>query len=101
MAGQGIPAADLACLEHAELAIYWSVVRRSWPYLGVQDIQQMANFGRIFGALADINWQSWRFEYSWEGWSLDKDEQIRWTVMDMKIDEARIADAIRAATWEV
>jgi len=100
MAGRGIPAADLACLEHADLAIYWSVVRRSWPYLDVQDIQRMANFGRIFGALADINWQSWRLEYSWEGWSLDRDEQIKWTVMDLKVNEVSIADAMRAATWE-
>jgi hypothetical protein len=100
MAGRGIPAADLACLEHADLAIYWSVVRRSWPYLGVQDIQRMANFGRIFGALADINWQSWGLEYSWEGWPLDKDEQLKWTVMDMKVNEASIANAMRAATWE-
>jgi hypothetical protein len=100
MAGRGIPAADLACLEHADLAIYRSVVRRSWPYLGVQDVQQMAYFGRIFGALADINWQSWRLEYPWESWPLDKDEQIKWTVMHMKFNEISIADAMRAATWE-
>jgi hypothetical protein len=60
----------------------------------------MANFGRIFGALADINWQSWRLEYPWESWPLDKDEQIKWTVMHMKFNEISIADAMRAATWE-
>jgi aminoglycoside phosphotransferase (APT) family kinase protein len=35
-AGWGIPAADLECHEQADLAIYWSVVHRSWPYLDVK-----------------------------------------------------------------
>jgi Phosphotransferase enzyme family len=104
MAGWGIPAADLQNLEQADLAIYWSVVRRTWPYVGIQDIQQMANFGRVFRALANINWQSWAFEYNWDSWPsqdrLLKDEQIKLAVIDMKIDEASIADAILAATWE-
>jgi hypothetical protein len=104
MAGRGVPAADLTYFKQADLAIYWSEARRSWPYLGIQDIQQLANFGRIFRALADINWKSWAFEYSWENWPLKhrllKDKQIKWAVIDMKIDEAIIADAMRAATWE-
>jgi hypothetical protein len=104
LAGWGIPAADLTHLEQADLAIYWSVVRQSWPYLDVRDIQQMANYGRIFRALADINWKSWAFEYSWEGWPLKyrsrKDEMIKLAVVDMKIDEVSIADAMRAAIWE-
>jgi hypothetical protein len=67
-AGQGIPAADLAQLEQTDIAIYWSVVRRSWPYLGVQDIQQMANLGGIFRGHAAISWERWQFEHSWENW---------------------------------
>jgi hypothetical protein len=104
MAGRGTPAADLPFLEQADLAIYWSVVRPSWPYLGVQDIQQMAYFGRIFQALADINWNSWTFEYSWERWPLKyrslKDEKIKLAVIDMKVSEVSIVDSMRAATWE-
>jgi hypothetical protein len=105
MAGRGTPAADLIYLEQADLAIYWSVVRRSWPYVGVQDIQRMANFGRIFQALADISWKSWAFEYSWESWPLEyrllnRDEEIKLAVIDMKISEVSIAGAMRAATWE-
>jgi len=104
MAGWGIPAADLENLEQADLAIYWSIVRRSWPYVGIQDIQQMANFGRIFRALANISWRSWAFEYNWDSWPsqyrLLKDEQLKFAVMDMKFDEVNIADAMRTVTWE-
>jgi hypothetical protein len=104
MAGWGIPSADLAYLEQADLAIYWSVVRRSWQYLDVQDIRQMANLGRIFRGLAAISWERWHFEYSWENWppqyALLKDETIRRAVMSLKVCAVRIADAMRAVTWE-
>jgi Phosphotransferase enzyme family len=104
MAGRGIPAADLAHLEQADLAIYWSVVRRSWPYLSVQHIQQLANFGRVFWALAYMNWRSWAFDQSWDSLPLKerlfKDEEIELAVLHMKIATDRLADAMRAATWE-
>jgi hypothetical protein len=104
MAGRGMPAADLAYLEQADLAVYWSVVRRSWPYLGVQDIQQMASLGRIFRGLAAINWGIWRFEYSWENWppqySSLKYETIKWAVANTKVYLDWIADGMRAATWK-
>jgi len=92
MAGWGIPAADLEEFEQADLAIYWTVVRPCWPYLSFQHIQQMANFGRIFRGLANMSWECWNFENSWES--------MKRTVMVMKIWEVRIADAMRAATWE-
>jgi len=104
MAGWGIPSADLAYLEQADLAIYWSVVRRSWQYLDVQDIQQMANLGGIFRGLAAISWERWHFEYSWENWppqySVLKYETIKRAVMSLKVCEVRIADAMRAARWD-
>jgi hypothetical protein len=104
MAGWAIPAADLEEFEQADLAIYWSVVRRSWPYLDVQDIQQMANLGRIFRGLATISWECWNFEDIWESWPHEyrslKHERIKTAVITMKICEVRIADAMRQATWE-
>src|SRR5215208_106834 len=103
-AGQGIPAADLAQLEQTDLSIYWSVVRWSWPYLGVQDIQQMANLGGIFRGLAAISWERWQFEHGWANWppqySLLKYELIKEAVMSMKVYLVWIADAIRATAWE-
>jgi hypothetical protein len=103
-AGRGVPAADLAQLEHTDLAIYWSVVRRSWPYLDVQDIQQMANLGGILRGLAAISWERWQFEHSWENWgpqySSLKYELIKEAVMSMKVYLVWIADAMRATTWE-
>jgi hypothetical protein len=92
IAGWGIPAADLEEFEQADLAIYWSVVRPCWPHLDVQDIQKMANVGRIFRGLANMSWECLNFDNSWES--------IRHTVMVMNIWEVRIADAMRAATWE-
>lgn len=104
MAGRGTPAADLTYLEQADLAIYWSVVRPSWPYLDVQDIEQMANLARIFRGLVAISWGIWPFEYSWENWpppySLPKYEARKWALMHMKMHLRWIADAMRAATWE-
>jgi hypothetical protein len=104
MAGRGIPAADLTYLEQADLAIYSSVVRQSWPYLGVQDVQQMANLGRILRGLAAISWGIWQFEHSWENrppqYTLLKYESIKRAVMNMKVYSGWIADAMRAATWE-
>jgi hypothetical protein len=104
MAGRGIPAADLTYLEQADLAIYWSAVRRSWPYLDVQDIEQMANLGRIFRGLAAMSWGTWQFEHSWENrppqYTSLKDESIKRAVMNMKVYLGWIADAIRATTWE-
>ena len=104
MAGWGNPSADLAYLELDDLAIYWSVVRRSWQYLDVHEIQQMANLGRIFRGLAAISWERWHFEYSWENWppqyALLKDETMKRAVMSLRVCAVRIADAMRAATWE-
>jgi hypothetical protein len=105
MAGRGTPAADLTYLEQADLAIYWSVVRPSWPYLKIQDIEQMANLARIFRGLVAISWGIWPFEeFSWENWPssyrLPKYEAREWAVMNMKIHLVSIADAMRAAAWE-
>jgi hypothetical protein len=101
MAGRGIPAADLKDLEQADLAIYWLVVRRSWPYVSVQHIQQMANLGRVFWSLAYMNWRSWSSTCSWDSRPLEyrllKDEAI---MLDMKIAGVSLVDAMRAATWE-
>jgi hypothetical protein len=104
MAGRGIPAADLTYLEQGDLAIYWSVVRPSWPYLDVRDIEQMANLARIFRGLVAISWGIWPFEYSWETWSPSyrslKYEATKWAVLNMKTHLAWIADSMRAAVWE-
>jgi Phosphotransferase enzyme family len=109
MAGRGTPAADLTYLEQADLAIYSSVVRPSWPYLEVQDIEQMANLARIFRGLVAIGWGIWPLEeISWENWPSSyrlpeyeaRNEARKWAVMNMKIHLVYIADAIRAAAWE-
>lgn len=103
-AGQGVPAADLAQLEPTDLATYFSVVRGSWPHLGVRDIRQMASIGGIFRGLAAISWERWQFEHTWEDWgpqySSLKHELIKQAVVSMRVYTAWIEDGMRATTWE-
>jgi aminoglycoside phosphotransferase (APT) family kinase protein len=72
MAGQGIPAPDLAELSgrgvprqrvssdpsDTELVDYWSIVRSSWMNLDMIAIKQHANLGAVFRSLAAISWES-------------------------------------------
>jgi len=72
MAGQGIPAPDLAelsgrgvprqrvnsDLSDTELLDYWSIVRSSWMNLDMTAIKQLANLGAVFRSLAAISWES-------------------------------------------
>jgi hypothetical protein len=93
MSGWGVPAADLR--HQVDPAIYWSVVRQSWPHLDVRDIQRMAHLGKIFWELAAISWKSWPLEYE----HLDY-ERVKSAVLTIKACEGRLADAMRAAIRE-
>jgi hypothetical protein len=97
MSGWGTPAADLAqgINQQVDLAIYWSVVRQSWPHLEVRDMQRMANLGSIFWELSTISWRSWPLDYEYLGY-----EKIRLAVLIMKDCEGRLARAMRAAILE-
>jgi hypothetical protein len=62
-AGWGSTAADLAQAgitsnaywASPDLAVYHSVVQESWPYLGMEDVQLLAIFGKIFRCLVCID----------------------------------------------
>ena len=95
MAGWGIPAADLGYYEQADLAIYWSVVQQAWPHLDVQDIQRMANLGKIFRGLAVSSWESWPLDPKY----YVAYEQVKSAVRIMKTCEGWITEAMKASKW--
>jgi hypothetical protein len=55
MAGFGIPAADLTRID---LRTYWSVVQRAWPEVRFGSVEALARGGRLFQALATVDWAS-------------------------------------------
>ncbi len=86
-AGWAVPASDL---KRVDVAAYWSVVRGHWPWLGVQEIQRLAVFGKIFHCLDAIYWELLSFKYEW----------LKIPISNMRIYESRLVDAIRAARLE-
>jgi thiamine kinase-like enzyme len=62
-AGWGNPAPDLA--ECPDLLTYQSAAAELWQEFDGADVRRMANVGRMFRQLADLDWQSWRFAYPW------------------------------------
>ena len=100
-AGWGIPVADLAqsgmesgipwnYWANPDLAVYYSVVRESWPHLNTQDLEPLAIIGKIFRSLVCINLEAPGFAMEW----------VENSVRDMKIYQAAMADALQAAGWK-
>jgi len=100
-AGWGIPAADLAqsgmalndCWNYwanPDLDTYCSVAWESWSRLEVQDVESLATIGKIFRCLVCINLEAPSFAMGW----------VENAVRDMRIYQAAMVDAIRAAGWE-
>jgi hypothetical protein len=60
-AGWGVPAEDISSVH---ISTYWSTVQDHWPKLGIQDLERLANVGRIFRSLVFLDWlaPSLRFE---------------------------------------
>jgi Phosphotransferase enzyme family len=98
MAGWGIPAADLAqsaqlrtggFSANPSILTYWSAVQDHWPSLDLPTIQRLANCGKAFRCLAAINWKAERL----------MEEGADWVLSEMRIYQAELSDAIRAAPW--
>jgi hypothetical protein len=98
LAGWGVPAADLAqsarlgrgrFAANPDVPTYWSVVREHWPSVDLQTIQQLANCGKLFRALAAINWRARNLSYEW----------VEWTMGHIRIYQAELIDAIQALGW--
>jgi hypothetical protein len=97
MAGWGVPAPDLVQPTSgrrvpslsADIDAYWSVVRESWPHLGVQDLRRWADWGRVFRLLAMTNWLSDRLAYPW----------VRKPVAGLRLYQEQLAGALQAVGW--
>jgi Phosphotransferase enzyme family len=96
-AGWGVPAADLArlvferktsCLS-PDLATYRSVVREAWPHLGDQDVQRLADLGRVFRLLAMMSWICWGLAVESGGKALG----------NMRLYRVEVAKAAQAFGW--
>jgi hypothetical protein len=92
-AGWGIPAIDLMqflCKSVSpDLTTYWSVVHRSWPHLGLEDIRRMADVGRIFRLLAATDWDSRDLGTA----------AVERSKYHLGVYQTWFAEALRAAEW--
>jgi hypothetical protein len=97
MAGWGVPAPDLVQPTSgglvpslsADIDAYCSVVRESWPHLGVQDLRRWADWGRLFRLLAMTDWLSARLAYPW----------VRKPVAVLRLYQEQMAGALQAVGW--
>lgn len=100
-AGWGIAAVDLAqsgmepdgywnYWANPDLAAYCSAAQESWPRLDIQDVKQLAIIGKIFRSLICINLEAPSFAMEW----------VENSARDMRLYQAAMTDAIRAAGWK-
>jgi hypothetical protein len=97
--GWGSPAVDLAQAPSSsdrfsaspDLAAYWSVVRDHWPTYSLRSIEEWANIGSMFRALASMCWASRSLASEWV------DEPIT----EMRVAQSLIGRAVRTARWWV
>jgi hypothetical protein len=72
-----------------DLVAYLSTVRDSWPHLDLHDLRRLAIFGQVFRCLVCVSLSAESFATEW----------VERAAGNMRIYEAEMADAIRAADW--
>ncbi len=90
-AGWGVPAVDLAQFAEEslspDLAAYASAMQPDWP--DAASLARMAELGRIFWLIVATDWESQRLAGAW----------LEGPMRNLRIYQAAMADAIRAAGW--
>jgi hypothetical protein len=86
-AGWGVPADDI---QELDIPTYWSIIRNDWTDVDLQDIQQLADFGKIFRCLASISWDSGRLDSQWV-------ERAMWR---MRSYEPWLSDVLQTVEWK-
>ena len=90
-AGWGVPAVDLAQFTaeslSPDLAAYSSAMQPDWP--DAASLVRMAELGRIFRLIVATDWESQRLAGSW----------LERPMRNLRMYQAAMADAIRAAGW--
>jgi hypothetical protein len=95
-AGWGTPAVDLASararpINLIDIATYYSIARESWPTLDVRSILRLISVGWIFRRLAAISWDCLNLTSPWP----------QKAVASMRVYQAELAHAMRAAKWNL
>jgi len=96
-AGWGVPAADLAqplapsarFSANPDLAAYWAAVREHWPSFTLDTIRRWANVGSVFRSIVSLGWAARSLGFAW----------VEGHMVKMRVDQAIIARAMRAAAW--
>jgi len=98
-AGRGPPAADLSQAGPGDVWDYWAgpdlatyaeAARGVWPELGAADLQRLAAVGKVLRSLVCVNLEAPSFAFDW----------VERAVQDLRVYQAAMADAIRAAGWD-
>jgi len=84
-AGWGVPAVDLTRID---LPTYWSVLRRWWPTVRLEDVRRLASVGRVFLQLAAIHWVSPELAY-------DTPPYLSRPLSWLRVLHGRLADGLR------
>ena len=87
VAGWGLPVVDLA---HADLRLYWILVRDEWCSLDYATLERVAQVGKLLrGGLAATNWSVPSLSTAWPARAIE----------NMKVYDRRITSAMRAIGW--
>jgi hypothetical protein len=85
-AGWGVPADDI---HELDIPTYWSAVQNDWTDVDLQDIERLADYGKVFRCLASISWDSDRLRYEWV-------ERAMWR---MRSYEPKLSALVQGVDW--
>jgi hypothetical protein len=87
VSGWGLPVVDLA---HADLHLYWTLVRDHWCNLELKTLMRLVHVGKLLrGGIAATNWAALSLTTTWPAAA----------VSNMKVYDRRMTDAMRGIGW--
>jgi aminoglycoside phosphotransferase (APT) family kinase protein len=87
-AGYGVPAADL---DRLDTAVYYSTISEFWTSLRLEDVQQLAKYGRISWLINFVFWAAPNLAYPWVEKTMRR---------QMIYYHSWLTDSIRMVGWE-
>jgi Phosphotransferase enzyme family len=90
-AGVASPAADVGLLpeDGDALRYYHALVSAAWPALSWEDLQRLAQTGRLLRLLNCVHWEARSFQYQW----------IEHTMRRMRAYERSLGEAVDSSAW--
>jgi len=86
-AGWGIPAEDIS---RVDIPTYWKIVQDYWPGLSIQNLERLANAGKVFRCIVFLEWIAPRLQH----------ESVEQPLSDLRRCETWLASLFRAAEWQ-